>query len=205
MSTHYIARRTTVPPGPAKPHAAPIYVDADDDILKMIPAGSGTTEVQIIDASSTQTLTGKTLTSPIITTPTLTGSLGTDSTEVVSATNVIAASESGKTFFLNSATEFASTLPAPAAGLVFRFVVTAAPAGASYTVGTNAAAEVMIGQVYGSDGADADSETTAGATTLTFVDGASVAGDSADFFCDGTNWYVRAFTNLGGTGITFTG
>lgn len=48
-------------------NAAPIYVDSDDNIAKMIPAGSGSTEVQLIDASSTQTLTNKTLTAPTIT------------------------------------------------------------------------------------------------------------------------------------------
>lgn len=74
MPTHYIARRATVPPGAALPHAAPIYVDTDDNKLKMIPAGSGTTEVEIVDASSVQTLTNKTLTSPastgsVLTTP----------------------------------------------------------------------------------------------------------------------------------------
>lgn len=55
-------RRHASNPGayPGTPTSAPIYVDSDDNILKIIPAGSGTTEVQVIDASSTQTLTGKT-------------------------------------------------------------------------------------------------------------------------------------------------
>lgn len=60
-----ILRRSAVL-GVATPVAAPIYVDSDDNILKMIPAGSGSTEVQIIDESKTQTLTNKTLTSPVI-------------------------------------------------------------------------------------------------------------------------------------------
>lgn len=67
MPTQYIVRRETVDPAtPAPPNAAPIYVDSDDNILKMIPAGSGTTEVQVVDASSAQTLTNKTLTAPIL-------------------------------------------------------------------------------------------------------------------------------------------
>lgn len=66
MPTHYIARRATVPPGAATANVAPIYVDSDDNILKIIPAGSGTTEVQQVDVSSVQTLTNKTLTSPTI-------------------------------------------------------------------------------------------------------------------------------------------
>jgi hypothetical protein len=56
-----------VPVGFASAANCPIYLDSDDNILKVIPAGTGTTEVQIIDASSVQTLTGKTLTAPVIT------------------------------------------------------------------------------------------------------------------------------------------
>lgn len=189
MPTHYIARRATVPPGPAVPHAAPIYVDSDDNILKYIPAGSGTTEVQVLDASATQTLTNKTLTSPVVNTPTV-----KDLTEVVAATNVITAAETGSVFFLNAATEFASTLPVPAAGLHFTFIVTAAPSGASYTVGTNAAATIIKGRVLTNDVNSAtDSDFgTAGEATVTFVDSKSVAGDTAEFWCDGTNWFVVA-------------
>ena len=67
MPTQYIKRTaTTYPATPGRANAAPIYVDSDDNILKMIPAGSGTTEVQVIDASSVQTMTNKTLTTPTI-------------------------------------------------------------------------------------------------------------------------------------------
>lgn len=94
MSTHYITRRSTVPPGPAVGHAAPIYVDSDDNILKMIPAGSGTTEVQVIDASTTQSITGaKTFTSPVLNAATGTGQVITKScllTEASAATSYTA-------------------------------------------------------------------------------------------------------------------
>jgi len=74
MAIRNIRRQATNPlAAPGLPNFAPIYVDSDDNILKIIPAGSGTTEVQIADASSTQTLTNKTLTSPTITSPTITG------------------------------------------------------------------------------------------------------------------------------------
>ena len=66
MATHYITRQATVPAGPALPHAAPIYVDSDTDTLKYVPAGSGSTEIAIVDASTAQTLTNKTLTSPVV-------------------------------------------------------------------------------------------------------------------------------------------
>jgi hypothetical protein len=83
MPTQYIKRTaTTYPATPGRANAAPIYVDSDDNILKMIPAGSGTTEVQVIDASSAQTMTNKTLTAPVISgvvtsvSPTITGNDG---------------------------------------------------------------------------------------------------------------------------------
>jgi hypothetical protein len=65
-------RRGSAILGAAGPAVAPIYVDSDDNILKFVPAGSGSTEVQILDASSAQTLTNKTLTSPALTSAVLT-------------------------------------------------------------------------------------------------------------------------------------
>lgn len=55
-----VYRGTTVK-GYATDASAPLYVDKDDNILKMVPAGEGTTEVQVVDASASQTLTNKTL------------------------------------------------------------------------------------------------------------------------------------------------
>ncbi len=160
---------------------APIYVDSDDNRLKVIPAGSGTTEVVLQEAS------------------------GAAVQEVVVTTNVLTAAESGKVFFLALAAGFVTTLPLPAVGLNFRFFVQIAPSGGSYTIVTSAAAQILAGQVYGSDGADADSETAFTATTITFVDGAAVIGDSADVWSDGTSWYARVLVNLGATGATITG
>jgi hypothetical protein len=126
----------------------------------------------------------------------------TDATEVVTATNIIAAGETGRTFFLNSATEFVSTLPAVAAGLRFRFIVTAAPSGASYTIVTNGSANIIKGHVLTSATGAADTE-TAGGDTISFVDGAAVAGDMVEVFCDGTNWFASCKC-AAATGITIT-
>lgn len=179
-----------------------------------------TTSATIARTDAANTFTGvQTMTSPAITTPVITGSVtgtytlaGTptltsptintplikDLTEVVTATNVIAAAETGSVFFLNSATEFVSTLPAVAAGLHFTFIVTAAPSGASYTVVCNAAATLIKGRVLTNDVNSAtDSDFgTSGEGTLTFVDGKSVAGDTAEFWCDGTNWFVVATASV---------
>lgn len=142
---------------------------------------------QNVGLTDTQTLTNKTLTSPIINTPTI-----KDLTEVVAATNVITAAETGSVFFLNSTTEFVSTLPAPAAGLRFTFIVTGAPSGASYTIVTNSSANIIKGQVHSSDlnaASDGDFETSGG-DTITLVDSKAVASDRVDLYCDGTNWFA---------------
>lgn len=163
-------------------------LSADNAII--VPEADGDTLVAVALA---QTLTSKTLTSPVINTPTV-----KDLTEVVAATNVIAASETGTTFFLNHATEFVSTLPAPAAGLRFTFVVTGAPSGASYTITTNSSANVIKGQVYTVDvnsGTDPDFEVSGG-DTISFVDAKAVAGDRVDVICDGTNWFAYGFCSV---------
>jgi len=124
-----------------------------------------------------------------------------DLTEVVAATNVITAAESGSVFILDAATEFVSTLPAVAAGLHFTFIVGAAPVGASYTVVTNASANIIVGKSFPASGAAGDT----GATddTITFVDGAAVAGDMVEVWSDGTSWFAYGFPSVA-TGITFT-
>ena len=115
----------------------------------------------------------------------------TGAVETVTATNVITAAESGKVFFLNSATEFVSTLPAPAAGLRFRFIVKAAPSGASYTIVTNGGADIIIGGISSSD-LDASSDVVSddNADTITFADGVAVVGDWVELVSDGTSWYM---------------
>jgi len=125
-----------------------------------------------------------------------------DKTETVAAANVIASNESGTVYFLNDATEFASTLPAVAAGLHYTFIVTGAPSGADYTITTDSSANVILGQVYCNAGTDEDSETS-GCDTISFVGGTSVVGDRVELYCNGTNWFAYGFCNATG-GITLT-
>lgn len=103
--------------------------------------------------------------------------------------------DSGKTIFLNSATEFAVTLPKVKAGLEYTFVVKAAPSGASYTVVTSDSSPLMYGQVYTTDvnsETDADFNIVA-ASTFTFADGVAVVGDSVRMISDGSYWYLKGF------------
>lgn len=197
--------------------SAPIYVDSDaSNVLKMVPGGAGsTTEVQVVDASSTQTLTAKTLTSPTLTAPVISGTIAWTSPTLTTptingatgtltilndsgagATVTLTAAQSGTTIFLNDDTETAYTLPAVAAGLNYRFIVGQAPSGASYTIVTPAGAELIVGVVVTSAGdSGADAQATVGAQTLTFVDGQSKVGDQVFMICDGTYWYVIGETS----------
>lgn len=127
---------------------------------------------------------------------------GTQPSEIVTATNVILASESGSTFYLNSATEFVSTLPAPALGLNFEFIVSAAPSGASYTIVTASSANIIKGNIVTSATGAADTETSGG-DTISFVDGAAVAGDRVQLRSDGTSWFAYGQCAVA-TAITIT-
>ncbi len=203
MPSANIVRRATVK-GTAIPTSAPIYVDSDDNKLKFIPAGSGTTEVELVDASTAQTLTNKTLTSPTITGAVLTPASIVEPNETLTALDTLTAADSGKTIYLSSATEFAVTLPALQAGLNFKFFVAAAPSGASYTIVTPAAAQTLAGKVISVAGDAGDVENANTATTITFVDGQSVIGDYAELHCDGVGWFAICVASVA-AGITITG
>lgn len=145
----------------------------------------------IVGEASAQTLANKTVTGP-------------KASETVIATKAISAEESGKVFFLNAGTEFASTLPAPAAGLNYTFIVTAAPSGANYTIGTNGGDQNLAGQVHESSGGDGDSEAAATANSINFISNTSVIGDMVKVWSDGTSWFAHCFCDAAG-GITITG
>lgn len=131
----------------------------------------------------------------------LNGFIGPDATTTLSAASTLTAAQSGQVFFLNSATEFVTTLPAPAAGLNYTFIVGAAPSGASYTVVTASSANIIKGQAYPSSGAAGDSGTAD--DTISFVDGQAVAGDQVTVISDGTSWFAKALCAVA-AGVTFT-
>ncbi len=118
-------------------------------------------------------------------------------TEVVTATNVINASESGKTFYLNLAGGFTSTLPAPAAGLNYTFVVTTAPTTA-YIITTTSSSNTLFGTFIDIVG---ELVYFSAQDTLNFVASASVIGDRLEVESDGANWYCVAKSGADG-GIT---
>ena len=119
----------------------------------------------------------------------------------LTAASTLTAAQSGRVFFLNSATEFATTLPAPVAGLAYTFIVKTAPSGASYTVVTASSANIIKGQAYPASGAAGDTGTAD--DTISFVDAQAVAGDMVTVISDGTSWFAKAFCAVA-AGVTFT-
>jgi hypothetical protein len=118
-----------------------------------------------------------------------------ESVEVVTATNVITADESGKTFFLSAAAGFVSTLPTAAAGLRFTFIVKTAPTSNGYTI-TGSPADVIFGTIACSGAADTVNGVTADANdNVILVHNQAKIGDIVEFISDGTNWYVSGNVN----------
>ena len=116
-------------------------------------------------------------------------------TEVVTATNVITAAESGKTFFLDAAAGFESTLPTAAAGLNFKFIVKTAPTSNGYTI-TGSPADKIQGTVACSGAENTINGVTASdADNVILVHNVALVGDFVEFFSDGTNWYVTGNVN----------
>lgn len=119
----------------------------------------------------------------------------------LTATRTVLASESGCTFLLNSATEFVTTLPTPAAGLRYTFIVKAAPVSASYTVVTASSANIIKG--FATNAAGAAVTPLGDGDTITFVDSQAVAGDQVTVISDGTSWFMSGFAQVA-AGITNT-
>ena len=127
----------------------------------------------------------------------------------LTAAHTVTVAECGTEFLLNSATEFAVTLPNAAdagQGWWARFIIAAAPASADYTViATDSDGDNIHGVVLTGEDSSADADKTAGTGTdvITFVDGKAKQGDFVDIMTDGTNWYVWGAASEH-DGITYT-
>ncbi len=182
-----LTRRTAIA-GYATDGSAPIYVDRDDNRVKLIPTGTGTTEVILQEAG------------------------GASSYEQLTAARVLTAADSGKTFALALAGGFTVTLPAlsTVSGFNVKFVVEVAPTSDYVITAATADLDKVAGQVYGAAGATSSTNSimTFSADLLTFISagGASKIGDQANFQQVGTTgWLGQAFVNLGGTSAVFSG
>ncbi len=114
--------------------------------------------------------------------------------EDLTAAKTLDVFDSGKIFTLNLAGGFAVTLPSPTAdditGVTYTFIVKTAPSGGDYTL-TVGNVDLIVGTVYSSTGGDADSD--GAADTVTFADGAAVAGDRVELIFDGVKCFAYCF------------
>lgn len=117
-------------------------------------------------------------------------------TEVITTTKVINATESGTRFILNTATAFATDLPAPAAGLHFWFYIGATEPTSSHTIVTNASANIIEGQISTPEGGAGSVVTAADSDRITFVANLAIHGDYVYVWSDGTHWYVNGMCKV---------
>jgi hypothetical protein len=114
----------------------------------------------------------------------------------LTAAHTVSVAECGTYFMLNSATEFAVTLPNASeagSGWWARFYVVSRPQSADYTVeATVADGDNMYGVILSAEDAAGSGDTTTGGAVdvITFKDGKARQGDFVEVMTDGTNWYT---------------
>jgi hypothetical protein len=118
-------------------------------------------------------------------------------TEVVTATNVILPSESGKTFQLNTAGGFTSTLPPPKDGMNFKFFVKTAPT-TDYVITTDSGDNILNGVIIEAAGTN---EAVIAQDTLSFAANKAGVGDTIEVTSEGATWSCKAITSVN-AGIT---
>ena len=124
---------------------------------------------------------------------------GKDRIITPTAAVTLTAEQSDATIMLNASAGFAITLPAPAAGLRYRFTTAAAFATTNFTVGTSGGANIIEGSiVVAGVVVDADAR-----DTINFVATAENLGDFAEVWSDGTSWFVFGNALTSGA-ITFS-
>jgi len=128
-------------------------------------------------------------------------SLKLKSISATTATLVLTKYDHGATIVFNRAGGTAVTLPAPADGATFNFVIGTAPTTAN-TIASSGAANIIKGGVneLEVDTAD-DGPYSAVGDLVSFVANIAAVGDYVDLRSDGTSWFLRGQTNLDG-GIT---
>ena len=116
--------------------------------------------------------------------------------ELVTTANTIAATECGKTFFLDSATGFASTLPTPTAGCEFNFIVKTDSTGTYHTIVTTGSETIKGFELNGS--ITVEGTGSQAADTISFVSSSAVPADRVNLWSDGTSWHSIGYSSASG-------
>lgn len=146
------------------------------------------------------TLTGNTtVTGNLFVDGTLTADGFLNEVSTVTVDTVLTAADSGKTIYAGTA-GVDVTLPAPAAGLNYRMVVSANFATTSMLL-QGPAADATDDKIFGSLEVAGAVVLCAAEDTITFVNSAELPGDWVEVHSDGTNWYISGQAGTSG-GIT---
>lgn len=116
--------------------------------------------------------------------------------EAVTTTRTLTAADSGSVLFLSAAAGFVTTLPAPALGLNYKFIVKTSPTSNGYVINSASGANIIV--ILTSEIVTATGLYDDNADTVTFVHNVALKGDCLDLYCDGTNWYGRAQVSADG-------
>lgn len=127
--------------------------------------------------------------------------LAASNTRTITGTDSIVAGDHGKVLYINNATGFATTLPAPIAGFKCEVISKTANTSGNHTIVTASSANVIKGNQNSVAGDAGDSGTAD--DTISFVANQSVAGDRVEIRSDGTSWFAYATSRVA-AGITFT-
>lgn len=127
--------------------------------------------------------------------------LAASATRTITAIAAISASDHNKTIYIDNATGFASTLPAPIAGFKCVIINKTANTSGNHTFVTASSANIIKGNQNSVAGDAGDSSTAD--DTISFVANQSVAGDRVELESDGTSWFAYATSRVA-AGITFT-
>ena len=115
--------------------------------------------------------------------------------QILTEARTLTDSDSGKTYFLNTAGGFTVTLPSPRGGIGFEFIVKTAPTTGDYRIACKSSASVMLGQIISTD-QNAGSEpmfVITGVENIKLKANLAKVGDSIMVISDGTYWYVTGF------------
>jgi hypothetical protein len=157
----------------------------------------GSTSAQVLITQSSAAPAFKTLSGDVTVTAAGVATVsGVEDTSAPAVDTVLTAAQSGTTFYIATA-GVDLTLPAPAAGLRYRFVVTAAFDTTAMTIVTNSSANV----IYGAVDVNSTLVPCSAEDTITFAHAAELPGDFVEVRSDGTNWYV---SGMGATAAAIT-
>jgi hypothetical protein len=122
-------------------------------------------------------------------------------TRTITAIDSVVAADHGKTLYIDNATGFATTLPAPIAGFKVTLVSKTSNTSGNHTVVTAASANLIKG--FATNAAGAAVTPLSDGDTISFVANQSVAGDQVSLTSDGTSWFMTGFAQVA-AGITNT-